>query len=105
MFARRAMEAKDTLARAQATMRSDMEHIREGLKEGGVKGGLDVFKCVAARATKEMSAEIRGANGFASPASPAAKPKVYGEGQAIPFALETDDHENKEERGIRGARA
>ena len=50
-----------------------------------------------------MSAEIRGANGFASPASPAAKPKVYGEGQAIPFALETDDHENKEERGIRGA--
>ena len=105
VFARRAMEAKDTLARAQATMRSDMEHIREGLKEGGVKGGLDVFKCVAARAAKEMSAEIRGANGFASPASPAAKPKVYGEGQAIPFALETDDHENKEERGIRGARA
>ena len=96
VFARRAMEAKDTLARAQATMRSDMEHIREGLKEGGVKGGLDVFKSVAARAAKEMSAEIRGANGFASPTSPAAEPKVYGGGQQIPFALETDDPKGEE---------
>jgi hypothetical protein len=96
VFARRAMEAKDTLARAQATMRSDMEHIREGLKEGGVKGGLDVFKSVAARAAKEMSAEIRGANGFASPTSPAAEPKVYGGGQEIPFALETDDPKGEE---------
>jgi hypothetical protein len=44
-------------------MRADARHFREGLKEGGVKGGLDVAFGVSARVAKEMEAEFRSATG------------------------------------------
>ncbi len=51
------------LAKAHSAMRADARHFREGLKEGGVKGGLDVAFGVGARVAKEMEAEFRSATG------------------------------------------
>ena len=41
-------------ARAGASMRNDAATVHEGVRRGGVKGGLDVAKSIAARAAKEM---------------------------------------------------
>ena len=41
-------------ARARASMRKDAASVHEGVRRGGVKGGLDVAKSIAARAAKEM---------------------------------------------------
>ena len=41
-------------ARARASMRNDAAKVHEGVRRGGVKGGLDVAKSIAARAAKEM---------------------------------------------------
>ena len=41
-------------ARARASMRKDAASVHEGVRRGGVKGGLDVAKSIAARAAKEL---------------------------------------------------
>jgi hypothetical protein len=43
-----------TAARARASMRKDAASVHEGVRRGGVKGGLDVAKSIAARAAKEL---------------------------------------------------
>jgi hypothetical protein len=35
-------------------MRKDAASVHEGVRRGGVKGGLDVAKSIAARAAKEL---------------------------------------------------
>ena len=88
-LARRAMVAKELakgkLSKVQATMRSDYEHLTQGLKEGGVKGGLSVAKSIKDRMLKEtFTGELAGGS------SKAIEGKVYGLGQEIPYAVPAD---------------
>ena len=79
-FARRAKEAKELasskLSKVQATMRSDYVHLAQGLKAGGVKGGLDAAKNIKNRIMVKETKTTE---------TKQPEKKVYGGGIPIPM--------------------
>ena len=75
LFAKKAKEAK-------ARMMSDFDQLREGIKKGGLEGGLDAAKRITEKAVKELQEGEKPKVDLT---------KVYGGGTEIPFKVPEDE--------------
>ena len=63
-------------------MKSDFDQLREGIKKGGLEGGLDAAKRITEKAVKELQEGEKPKVDLT---------KVYGGGTEIPFKVPEDE--------------